>query len=188
MKSKNIPIYMIGMAILMIFSGCVSSFIINLKNDKEEVLRRMGSVSETFEDFSTYVSLYEDERDSLYEKVLSSFYYDTMFSQDTLVKNKLTNYENIVDDIEKEKNLLDGLCNDVYYPEYSANNKCGNYKTIYEQVVNYFVSDIKFYNKNVDNYNNYVKNNNGTNLIAKYKTNKKYIDYNKDGKFDGKEV
>ena len=65
---------------------------------------------------------------------------------------------------------------------------CGREKQEnYEQVINYFVSDIKTYNKNVISYNNYQATL-GTGLsVIKYNTNKKYIDYNNDGKYDGKE-
>ena len=79
------------------------------------------------------------------------------------------------------------MCDDVYYPESSINNKCINYKSIYEQVVNYFVTDINIYNKNIVNYNNYQASLGSGLLLKSYDTNKKFIDYNKDGSYDGKE-
>ncbi len=187
MKSNNFPFYMIGIGFLMIFSGCVSSFIINLKADQAVVLNRMNDVNNTFEEFSTSVSIYEEKRDLLYTEVLSNLFYDTMFNQDKIVKTRITNHEAIVNEINKKKKEMDNLCSEVYYPDSAVNNKCSNYKSIYEQVVNYFVTDIKYYNKHVDEYNTYIKGLNGTSFIEKYKTNKKYIDCNEDGKFDGKE-
>ena len=144
--SKNLPFYMIGIAFLMIFTGCVSAFIINLREDQSNVLSRMSDVSNTFEEFSTDVSIYEEQRDLLYTDVLSNLFYDNMFNTDKIVKNKISNYEAIVDEIDKKRIAMDELCKDVYYPDHTANSKCSNYKSIYEQVINYFVHDIEYYN------------------------------------------
>ena len=187
MKFKSLPFWMFALGLLLILSGCVSIFIMDLKKDQATVLNRMGDVSNTFEEFSTEVSLYEEQRDLLYTEVLSNLYYDSLFVQDKIVKNRLSNYEAIVDEISKKNNTLDKLCSDVYYPDSVVNNKCSNYKSIYEQVVNYFVTDIKFYNKNITKYNEYVKNSGSTNTVSLYKTNKDYIDYNGDNVYDGKE-
>ena len=110
-----------------------------------------------------------------------------MYTNDLIIKNKLSNYENLVDELEKNTNNLNKLCDDAYYPESKINNICLNYKSIYEQVINYFVSDIKTYNKNVVSYNNYQATLATGLSVIKYNTNKKYIDYNNDGKYDGKE-
>ena len=185
--SKNLPFYMIGIAFLMIFTGCVSAFIINLREDQSNVLSRMSDVSNTFEEFSTDVSIYEEQRDLLYTDVLSNLFYDNMFNTDKIVKNKISNYEAIVDEIDKKRIAMDELCKDVYYPDHTANSKCSNYKSIYEQVINYFDHDIEYYNSNINHQNDYsIKN--GLNVsLKKYESKKKYIDYNGDGKFDGKE-
>ena len=54
---------------------------------------------------------------------------------------------------------------------------------IYEQVNNYFVGDIKTYNKNVIAYNSI-----NVNKVNVYQTSRNYIDYNKDKSFDGKDA
>jgi len=171
----------------MIFSGCVSSFVIGLRNDQENVRSRMEDVSSVFEDFSTEVSIFEEQRDLLYGEVLSSFFYDTVFSEDKIVKTRLSNYEALVDQINKKRINLDKLCDDAYYPDSSINSKCSNYKTIYEQVVNCFVTDINFYNKSMDDYNKYATSLGNPNLVSSYKTSKKFIDFNGDKVFDGRE-
>ena len=81
---------------------------------------------------------------------------------------------------------MNSLCEDVYYNDLSVNNQCGNYKNIYEQVNNYFVSDIKLYNDNVSKYNDYQKSIYSSLIINNYDTNKNYIDYNGDKKYEGK--
>ena len=187
MNYRKIALSIMTLSFVLIVSGCVSSFVLGLQKDREETYRRISYVNDEFEVFSTNTSVFEETRDDLYNVVLSNVYYDTMYQEDTNVKNKLLNYEHLVDELKKNTEKLNDLCEDVYYPDSTANNRCTNYKSIYEQVVNYFVSDIKVYNDNVDKYNEYQKNSNSSLSVKKYKTKKTYIDYNKDKKYDGKE-
>lgn len=187
MRVRKFAYSLLGIGCLMIFSGCVSSFILGLRADQMSVLNRMNMVSDEFEEFSTTVTVFEEQRDLLYKEVLDKLYYDSMYSNDNSVKNKLSNYEAIVNEIDKKTGMLDNLCNEVYYPDSRVNSKCNNYRSIYEQVVNCFVTDINQYNAKVDEYNKSIKLTNGSNVISKYKTNRDFIDYNDDGRFDGKE-
>ncbi len=187
MKSKKIIGGMVTLSFVLIVAGGVSSFISGLAQDKEEIHKRINYVNDEFEVFSTNTSVFEKFRDDLYTIVLSNVYYDTMYDDDKAVKNKLSNYENLVDELTKNTKKLDELCTDVYYPDSKVNTKCSNYKLIYEQVVNYFVSDINVYNENVKKYNEYQQNNNSDLRVDKYKTSKVYIDYNNDKEYDGKE-
>ena len=82
---------------------------------------------------------------------------------------------------------LNSLCGNAYYPEAEVNKICSNYKSVYEQAVNYFVTDINTYNENVSKYNIYQESINSNLIIKEYKTSYKYIDYNGDKVFDGKE-
>ena len=176
-----------NLSFVMIVSGGFSSFVFGLKSDREETYKRIDEVTDAFEVFSTNTSVFENFRDGLYNEVLSNVYYDTMYNDDAVVKNKLSNYENLVDELSKNTERLNKLCDNVYYPDNTTNSRCNNYKSIYEQVVNYFISDVELYNSNIDKYNNYQSSLNSIFRIKKYETNKKYIDYNKDGKYDGKE-
>lgn len=187
MNIKKIAYGILCIGLVLLISGCFSSFLISLQNDKSEVLRRMDDVGSEFEAFSTNTSIFEDVRDELYNEVLGNVYYDTMFTTDEAVKNKLSNYENLVDELSKSTKVLDKLCTDVYYPNSEVNNKCSNYKSIYEQIVNYFVTDIEVYNDNVRKYNDYQRSISSKISVKKYNTDKKYIDYNGDNVFDGKE-
>lgn len=171
----------------MIVSGGVSSFVFSLQSDRKAMKERMVEVSDSFEEFSADTSLFEEFRDELYTNYLSNLYYNTLYQDDALLKNKLSNYENMVDQLEKQANGLADLCDDVYYPDTNVNNKCSNYKGIYEQINNYFVTDINLYNKNIKDYNNYQKSNNSNEIVKEYKTDRKYIDYNEDKVYDGKE-
>lgn len=187
MNIRKIAYGILCVGLVLLVSGCFSSFLISLQKDRSEVLRRMDDVGVEFETFSTNTSIFEEVRDELYNDVLGNVYYDTMFETDDTVKNKLSNYENLVDELDKNTKKLDKLCSNVYYPDSDINNKCVNYKSIYEQVINYFVTDINVYNDNVKKYNDYQKKNNSALSVKKYNTDKKFIDYNGDNVFDGKE-
>ena len=187
MNSKKIAYILVTFSFIFIISGGVSSFVIGLKDDREATLKRIEEVKDEFETFSTNTSVFESFRDELYNKVFTNVYYDTMHFNDADVKNKLSNYENLVDELTKNTDNMNKLCNDMYYPDSDANNKCNNYKSIYEQVVNYFVSDIKVYNSNIDKYNTYQQGLNSGLKLEYYSTKKNFIDYNNDKKFDGKE-
>lgn len=187
MNSKRFASILLTLSFVMIISGGVSSFLMGLKADQLETQKRIGIVNNEFETLSTNTTIFESVRDELYNKVLSEIYYDTMNKDDKKVKEKLSNFENLVDELEKTTFKLDGLCKNVYYPDMETNTKCSNYKSIYEQVNNYFVGDIAVYNKNIDKYNEYQKSKSSDLKLEHYKTRRDYIDYNADGKFDGKE-
>lgn len=185
---KKLANVLLVLSVTFIISGSVSTFILGLKADRAETLNRMVEVNDIFEIFSANTTAFENLRDELYTEVLSNLYYDNMFTNDGIIKTKLSNYERLVDELDKNAKTLNALCEDVYYPDGNVNNKCFNYKSIYEQVINFFLSDIEVYNNNVKKYNEYQAANNLTFAVKEYKTKKKYIDYNGDGVFDGKEV
>lgn len=187
MKIRSTAYWMMGIGCLMIFSGCVSSIIIGLREDRLSVLNRETSLHNEFEDFSTNVTVFELKRDTFYNETLNVINMDNIYTDDIAIKNKLSNYESIINEIDKKVGMLDNLCNDMYYPDTMSNSICTNYRSIYEQVVNYFVTDINLYNKKVDEYNNSVKLSGNGVYINKYNTNKDFIDYNNDLRFDGRD-
>ena len=178
---------MMTLSFIFIMAGSVYTFILGLKQDQNEVAYRFSEVQSVFENFSTNTSIFEDYRENLFNGILSNTYYDAFYKQDSVIKKNLSNYEDIVNNIEKNVIELKSLCDDVYYNDASVNTQCNNYKTIYEQVVNYFVGDIKLYNDNVLKYNDYQKSIQSSLVISYYVTNKNFIDYNGDNKYEGKE-
>ena len=186
-KQRKIAFILFLISIFMISAGGISSLIIGLKEDKKMTNMRMEEVNLEYEDYSTMVSLFEEERDNMYGKIFNNLTFDSIFANNKDIHNKISNYEAMVDEIYKYTGKLDELCNDMYYPDSSVNNICNNYKIIYEQVNNYFVLDIKEYNKNVDKYNEYIKGIDSNLIIKKYETKKKLEDFDKDGEIVGKD-
>ena len=184
MNTKKIGYLLLTLSLILIISGCFSTFLSGLRKDKENTLNMMKIVDDEFEIFSANTSIFEDYRENLYAEVLESIVCNQLVINDITIKNKLSNYENLVDELEKSVNELNKLCDDVYYPSGLTNNKCSNYKSIYEQVNNYFVGDIGIYNRNVNTCKSvFVDSVN----LTEYKIKRDYIDFNLDNKFDGKE-
>lgn len=187
MKDKKIVTILFAVGLIMIVSGGVSSFVLSLQADKSMTRERMSSVSLEYEDFSTNVTKFEEFRNALYQDIFENTYYDTLKQDDTIIKNRLSNYESIVDMLEKTVLKLDSLCTNAYYPDSNINGKCSHYALIYEQVVNYFVHDIHLYNSNIMAYNNYQLSLGSSDTLQSYTTDRDFIDYNKDNQYDGKE-
>lgn len=188
MKSRKLGVALLMLSIVMIISGSVCAFVVSLKEDREATQARMVVVTDEFYAFNDNVNIFEEAREALYVQYLGNVYYDTLSVEDAMLKEKVNNYESIVDEIDKKVKTLDGLCKDVYYPDSSINSKCSDYKLVYEQVVNYFVGDVGVYNNTIKTFNEQQTAIGSTLLLEEYKTNKKYVDVNKDGAFDGKEV
>jgi hypothetical protein len=187
MNIRKLAFVVLTLGLVLIVSGSFSLFLQGLREDKQQILNRIDDVGDEFEVFSANTSIFEEYRESLYEEILEGVVCDSLKDNAKKVNNKLSNYENLVDELEKTTVTLDNLCKNVYYPDIETNTKCNNYKSIYEQVNNYFISDIAVYNKNIDKYNDYQKSKNSDSKLEKYKIRRDYIDYNNDGKYDGKE-
>ena len=172
----------------MIISGTVCAFVVSLKEDREATQARMLVVNDEYEGFNNSVTSFEEAREALYNQYLGNVFYDTLANDEPMLKEKVNNYESIVDSIEKQAKTMSGLCKDVYYPDSSVNNKCKDYKLVYEQVVNYFVSDVATYNNTIKTFNEQQVAAGSTLALEEYKTDRDYIDFNKDGAYDGKEV
>lgn len=185
MNYRKIGYALLTLSLILIISGGFSTFLVGLREDKENTLNLMKVVDDEFETFSANTSVFENFREDLYEDVLGGVVCDQLIQKNNDITNKFSNYENLVDELNKGVVKLDKLCKDVYYPNSSTNSKCSNYKNIYEQVNNYFVGDVNVYNKNIVSCNKNITDSNL--LIKEYKTKKEYIDYNNDKKYEGKE-
>lgn len=182
---KRYVILIVG--ILLIISGLISSFIISFQNDKKETLKRESKVERIYNDFYNKSTRFNETREDIYNNILNDTYYDLVIENDSIYKNKFSDYELLVDKIEKLAKELKTLCTNVYYSSSSVNNKCSTYSVTYEQINNYFVTDIKLYNEYINKSNTYQRELSNNNVVLGYVTKKEYIDYNNDKDYDGKE-
>ena len=185
MSSRKIAFGILTLSFILIISGSVASCVLGLQQDREETYHRVHEVNDIFEVFSTNTSMFELKRDELYQDYLANIYYESMYQSHSKVEELFSNYEHLVDELSKNVVELKKYCDNMYYPDSSVNSKCSNYKSIYEQVMNYFVSDVQLYNKSVEQFNTLEERKGTLFRIRKYNTNKYYVDYNLDGEFDG---
>lgn len=184
-KAKILVIILV--TVFVIFCLLIWFFIIDLKKDQEQTKGQMSKVVDAYKDFSTEIDNFNDARNQLYLDVFENTYYDTLSNNDAKFKEMFTNYEKIVDRVVNGALRLEKYCKNVYYTDSKVNIKCKEYGEVYEQVINAFVSDVKLYNKNITNYNTYQAEKGGTVFLNSYVTKKKYLDYNGDKKYQGKE-
>lgn len=189
-KKKKLSILLGAVGIGLIVYGGILSFISNLKADQRQMNDRMDTIIKEYDKFNQNIEKFNQTRKMLHEEFLDKVYYETLTQNDTAYKKKLTDYETEVATISKSTKIIRKYCKDgVYYSSSDVNNKCSAFQLGYEQMVNSFVEDINTYNKNITAYNKYLdEENNTTSLkLESYQTKKTYIDYNKDGKYSGKE-
>ncbi len=184
MKNKKVIVMLIA-GISLILSGLIGNLVISFKKDKTATNARMILTNKEYGNFLEASNKFNMMRDNLYMNVFSEMYYDTIRENINDYYEKLKEYESLVDDTTKAVKELDKYCKNVYYSSAKTNTKCSDYKELYEQVVNCFVYDVTQINDNIKSYNKQQENK--ENILSEYQHNKKFIDYNKDKKYLGKD-
>lgn len=184
-KSAKI-LFIVG--ITLTITGLITNFTFGLKQDKQEVNKRMKVVNSTYETFKDSAKEFSTTRDNLYDNVFSELYFETLNLTISNCLTELTKYEQKLDEITPVAEKLKKNCQDIYFPSSDTNTKCQTYALSYEEMVNYFVNDVKQVNDNIEKYNEHnIENNTGIAPLQKYNTTKKYIDFNEDKEYSGKE-
>lgn len=182
-KTKIIIITSIIIIILLI----IGTFIVSMRKDKKKTNQVMDLILKDSKKFEDSVVSFNENRDNVYKTVFVETYYDTIKESYETWNNQLKDYEKTVDQIEKNSKNLKKYCNGMYYSKAEVNQKCNDFTSLYEELINTFVSDITSYNQIIKEYNEYMKENNSNETLNTYDTKKKYIDYNKDKDYSGKE-
>lgn len=188
MSKKKIGILlcvMLGTIFLLV--GSFLALFSSVKSDQKETQKRIVDIKSSYSKFEGRVDKFNDIRNDLYLNVFDNTYYDNMAQTDKDLKNKFKEYEKIVDEVGKSSKELKKVCGKNNFIDNSTNYKCKSYGEVYEQIVNAYVTDTKVYNNMIDSYNKYQEKQNGKSRLDKFITTKKYIDYNNDKKYDGKE-
>ena len=183
-KNKVIIISVSVVAVLLVF---VTLFIISIRKDKAETKKVMNIIVKKYDTFEKKVLKFNEVRDEVYTTVFADTYYDVIKESYSDYNNKMKGLEEAIDEVEKSSSKLKEYCRNAYYSDSDVNRKCSSFKSLYEEVINSFVSDVDKYNGVLDNYNNYIKEAGVEDILKKYSTKKKYIDFDGDKEFVGKE-
>lgn len=185
--TKRIKI-LFSLSAFCIVLGLILNFTVNFKLDKEEVAARMTVINATYELFKQNTREFSTTRDNLYDNVFSELYFETLNETIPNCLEELQKYEIVLDQVGKDAEKLKNNCENIYFPSSDVNTKCKTATETYEEMVNYFINDITQVNQNIEDYNKYnQENNTGIAPVQKYNTTKKYIDFNDDNEYSGKE-
>ena len=89
MDYRKLSFTLMTLSFVFIIAGAVSTFVMGLQEEKKAFYKKIDDTNNTFETFSTNISIFEAMRDELYNVVLVNVYYDTMYEEDKHIKNKL---------------------------------------------------------------------------------------------------
>ncbi len=185
-KKKKLIIIGSCVVVFLSFVFFVLFFIFDFLDDKDKTRKEMKKIQEEYSAFKTSIENYNTARDKVYMDLFDVLYLNTMEEMDTQNREVLKATEQVVKEVEKTSSSLKKACEGVIYPDVSINTKCSSFALAYEQVVNSYVSDVANFNEQIKKYNEWAKEQQRTEL-AKYETKLKYIDYNKDKTYSGKE-
>lgn len=186
-EKKNHVGLILALAFILIVVGIILYLVLTYQDNQNEVKKRMETVTSLYTDFREHVDAFNDKRNEVYQTVMQDMYYQTLQEKDTEFKALYTAYEETVDVINDDYDQLKDKCINVLYPDVSVNNKCEAFVIGYEQVINTFVSDVAIYNQNIDAYNTWAQENNVTQTLTPYETDKDFIDVNGDREYNGRE-
>ncbi len=161
-------------------------WISGIKEDQKQTKKKMKIIQNAYVDFNKTIDEFSDMRNNLYEQ-REDLYYETLADSADYWNKFIDNYAKEVEKLEKNSKDLKKNCK-IKYGDVNTRSKCTNFVANYEAAHNYYISDIKMYNNLVDDYkkwnedNKYPSLNKGTFPIYE-----KYIDFDEDGEYFGKE-
>ena len=186
-KSLKIIGIVIIVNIFLIFLGCIWAK--GLKEDQKETKNKMKLVLDAYPGFNESLDEFSDKRNILYE-YKDELYFETL-SENVDAWNKfMEEYAEGIKKVESTAKVLKNNCK-FQYGDVNTNSKCTVFKANYEAAHNYYISDVIAYNKMVSGYEEWNNENGGKHKEvnkADFPVYKKYIDYDDDGEYFGKEV
>lgn len=186
MKKKAVISLLISLTLISILTFGIYTFLKNFKEDKQLTQEKIGEIVKNFNKFNTSVQKFAEGRDYLYNQKENTYLEE--FAQNTEAWNAIIKaHQKHIEEIENNSKDLKKDCK-AKFADPNINSKCTIFKSTYEAANNYYISDIKAYNKTVEEYNKWAKENNKPTLNkGKLTTHKDYIDYDNDKEYFGKE-
>ena len=149
----------------------------------------MKKLIKEYEKFDISINEFASKREEFY--LMQEDAYLQTISQNIETWNNFVNeYSKLIVNIKDNSKLLDKYCFNKF-ASVEVNSKCTKYIANYEAAMNYYITDVKSYNKNiVAKYNGWISDNNFDYQKlqeGKLSAYKDYIDYDKDNEYFGKE-
>ena len=200
MKREYAKLFSFLIGITFILSGIIFTLTRVYKDNKfqnaQEESIIADEIKDIYEAFKIKVEEFSTKRDLINSDISEyvSYYTGIEENHDDMIE-ELKKYENLVAEVEDSAVYLKSHCLNENYSDQDANNKCNAYIINYEKTVNSFVSDIEFFNSKIDEYNNWIIEENEElddeekyKEVDRYKASKykEYIDINNDGFYLGR--
>lgn len=187
MKKKWVIISSIIVLIVAILVTCGTIFVKNFNEDKKKTLVIMEEIKEKYKEFSPLVEKFSEARANFYNGKEELFFLESINDNREAIAALMNDYETLVMNVHTSSAYLQENC-DRKYSSSSVNNTCNLFKQGYEAVMNYYMTDIEVYNMLVQEYNEWITENNlAEEPLSKYQFSlyNAYIDYDKDGSYLG---
>lgn len=186
MDNKNLNkklVYCMILGIILILLGVII-FIATDQNNKNMIDKQNTEIIlSKYEVFKENSSLYNEKKGQFEDKVLGiSLLTDIDLNYDEYV-GYLNEFMSSMDKINEDAVELKELCINHTYKDETAIKDCASFVVTYETAYNILVNDIKEYNTLMTNYNETYPETAKALVEDKYSN---YIDFNGDGKFEGK--
>ena len=184
---KSLKIIGIMIIIIGILVGCATIWVNGLMEDQKKTKKTMKIVLKYYDNFNNRVEEFSSVRNNFYQ-YKEDLYLESLASKTADWDKFMGEYADTIKEVEKASKNLKANCK-IKYGDVNTNSKCTAFKANYEAAMNYYISDVKLYNKLVDEYDEWNKDGKypepkkGT-----FPVYKKYIDFDHDGEKFGSEV
>jgi len=200
MKREYTQIFSFILGFTFILSGVIFSFVNSYKEEKNNEIQEeadiIDEIIDVYEIFKNKTEEYSTKRDEINNDIADyTSYYSGMEERYEEMTEKLNEYEELVKEVEDAAYYLKNHCINKTYSNQDANGKCNAYIINFEKTVNSFVGDIEFLNSKIDEYNEWIveenedlKENEKYGELTSFIPNhyKDYVDVNSDGTYLGR--
>ena len=176
-KLKKSVIYGFILIIIIV----IIALILMVNKDKKNTQNNTDIIVNNYNLLSDNVKQYNEIREK-FMKETSGVFIDDYIDEQEDFEDLLHEYSSVMTDIDKYIEKIDSKCKEKYNSK-EAGKICNNYKVTYEKLVNLYINDINSYNDIITKYNEY-RNKSLELFNGIYKD---YLDYNNDGKFEGRD-
>jgi len=176
---KKIGLSFAILSAIVIAIGVVIAIIVN---NKKTIQENIVIIKETYTDFSVDIVENYQIRNEITEK-LDQFNNENYSNEHETYTGLLTQYNQNITVLNDSVNILEDKCS-IEYEDSQTNIFCNNYQQLYEVINNIYIELLTNYNNKITSYNETSEEDYTTVTLI----NKDYVDFNKDGIYDGKTV
>ena len=176
-SKKNVIISIIVIVLLTV----IVILTISVNKERKESKNNMEIIRKNYNLLTTSINKYNEIRNK-YNDLSSVLIMDSYKDKEKELSELFNNYTAEIKNIDNYINNISLRCNGLYNDN-EINKVCNSYALVYEKVINLYASDVDNYNEFINEYNEYKNDN----IITIEKIHD-YIDYNKDGKYEGRDV